>query len=87
MVLVYTWYGIYQYMTYGKPGEQLEKWFKNEVKEMGKEADADIRDQEGGSWTADTFGAFWKQRFSVALQKGNAHMICMRGARDSTTPC
>ena len=48
----------------------------------------DKMDKEMGSnkvsWTAHTSGAYWQQRLSVALQRGNAKMVHRRGARDST---
>ena len=37
----------------------------------------------GVSWTAHTSSAFWQQRISIALQKGNARIIHRRGARDN----
>ena len=34
------------------------------------------------TWTASSFRAFYAQRFSIALQRGNARCIRLRAARD-----
>ena len=68
--------------SYGTAGEIFEGWFKKVMKAKDK------IDKEMGSnkvsWTAHTSGAYWQQRLSVALQRGNAKMVHRRGARDST---
>ena len=68
--------------TFGTAGPLFKAYFKEVTKP--KQNRRSLGDEEGGeSWAANTFAAFWQQRISVALQRGNSDVIVQRAIRDA----
>lgn len=69
---------------YGAAGADFEKWFKETWKEVDRQDQPAMEEQEqdANMWLARTKSSFWQQRISVALQKCNAKLIELASARD-----